>query len=602
MPAGSLLAALLLTTSAADPPEVDVGVEAVYTFRISAIGFRTRTEGLFADHGGHLFRTSDGGQSWVRDNKLEAALLPGAQHGFTGEPWNAYPKGHSFITDIIWFDERVGLLVGYRAPWLNRSEDGGATWTRVETPHGQWVYAFDRFGDHLWMCGSDGAISISSDLGRTWRDVASPFERTDVVSRNRRPDFCAGLSFLSPTTGFAVGSTGTYWKTINGGEDWERIGSVLPASSRPFNDILGLAVITENVAWTSGRAGDFKTLDGGRSWQRVQVTRRDERVPVLHPLGEERRAVAVTAGTEQKSPKGIEVLLHRGLLPWGPDGVASDSFEFFERGALVRRGPPMSPPSGQRLQLEATTSREGWTIGWAGRLLFLSDDDGRNWYRGGEAPEEIAKGVILNRRTVLAKSKDGRLLRSDSGGATWKIASDPSTRQDWHIATGEPLEGAATPDDLRCLITARDGFLKVAFSVGGCFGGASNVLTLRIEDGSASLSASIGSRKNRSRIVDVALNTDEASRIIQSIADAVSKPERPNGCWSTNTYWATVTWFCSKSGNGERVAFESRDCATHARTDVVGASTSAGFASDDAYARAIGVYETASSIVTEHSR
>lgn len=99
-------------------------------------------------------------------------------------------------------------------PWLSgeaylfRTEDGGITWERFDSPGGEQIY-FD--GDVVLSLGRE--IYRSDDGGLTW-------------SYRRTVNWDAVFSFISPDTGWAAaynqGESALVW-TENGGETWQAL-------------------------------------------------------------------------------------------------------------------------------------------------------------------------------------------------------------------------------------------------------------------------------------------------------------------------------------------------------------------------------------------
>ena len=125
---------------------------------------------------------------------------------------------------LKFFDTTSGVfaLVGTQ-PVLNRTTDGGRTWTSIPSLNKHSTVLSWSFidSDYGWMLadpasGSPPRLYRTSDRGATWRDLGSPVEAPDEA-------FSVQFSFL--TTGWvaSAGLAPYAYKTIDFGETWSRV-------------------------------------------------------------------------------------------------------------------------------------------------------------------------------------------------------------------------------------------------------------------------------------------------------------------------------------------------------------------------------------------
>lgn len=248
---------------------------------------------------GALLSTDDGGRSW------RAARSP----------------SDDTLRDIFFTDDRTGWIVCERdlfrlrtndeqRSYLLKTEDGGATWRRVELLKSDVNVRLVRvvFADaeHGWSFGEEGALFATADGGRTWA-------RQRVPTRN----LLLGASFRDARRGWLVGAGGTFLHTTDGGETW-LAGSVAGPTARPAPRINAVSFIDERRGWAVGSGGAvYATADGGRSWRALDagtdadlldVKFFDEREghavgaggTVLHTQDGGRRWAAESAGTRHQ--------------------------------------------------------------------------------------------------------------------------------------------------------------------------------------------------------------------------------------------------------------------------------------------------------------
>lgn len=222
-----------------------------------------------------LVRTSDGGRVWHEVTLHGRPIHPLAPPDIEGR--------------TILFSRSIG----YRTFAVERSDDGGSTWTESLPIRNRFALgagtprAVDR--KHLYIdlgegaaAGSEGeALYTSSDGGHRWRLVSE----TDVnrTPRGGLPFGCDkdGFGFATPTRGWAGGYCGGgrafFMRTNDGGRHWQR--QTLPDAPRNcacdtpaptfFNRRIG--VVSVSGFANNGGGGPFArvywTTDGGEHWR-----------------------------------------------------------------------------------------------------------------------------------------------------------------------------------------------------------------------------------------------------------------------------------------------------------------------------------------------
>ena len=226
---------------------------------------------------GVLWRTSDGGQTWVQAASLDtfgikvggpiwvttwnadsaAVVLGGTRPGRflfvthdRGEHWEVPqlpgPPGTARAQLEpglpMMFDDRDGLLEG-NAPtrstyvkvepsstYVLRTDDGGTHWsvlTQVEVPGGA-IGGLQFLTDQRWIVTSGfGHVYVTNDSGQHWQEVTPPDHRPNWTITFEGPG--VGVAILGPTK--PGGGIEAVFQTIDGGLHWQRI--ELPASGSP---------------------------------------------------------------------------------------------------------------------------------------------------------------------------------------------------------------------------------------------------------------------------------------------------------------------------------------------------------------------------------
>ena len=229
------------------------------------------------DHKNFVFRTSDGGLTWVTQPTPNATSLSavdfvspsvgwivGSGGGVfkttdIGSSWLAQASGTtSLLLDVNFANNQLGFTVGEGGTLL-RTANGGITWTAMDAK-GADVLRKCKLLDaqRAWIVGGGGKILSTHDGGLTWAA-----QNSGVASD------LGGVDFADSVNGWAVGSFGALLKTTNGGGSWSAAtipSGMLRAAHATDVDIVMLSVNSVIVLM----AGElWKSDDGGGTWRQL---------------------------------------------------------------------------------------------------------------------------------------------------------------------------------------------------------------------------------------------------------------------------------------------------------------------------------------------
>jgi photosystem II stability/assembly factor-like uncharacterized protein len=203
---------------------------------------------------GGVWKTSDGGESWVPLTDHISSLATGA---LALDPSNP---------DIIYYGTGEQHFCGdcFYGDGLFKSLDGGVTWVKIASTSqvGSYISRIivDPWNPDIIHLGSDLGYLKSSDGGETWSLNLSIFWCTDIVLRSDNPS----------TIFVAIHSYGIF-RSTDGGETWTQLTNGLPSvgfrrinmAISPSNpDIIYASFISDD----GSLEGMYKTTDGGDSW------------------------------------------------------------------------------------------------------------------------------------------------------------------------------------------------------------------------------------------------------------------------------------------------------------------------------------------------
>jgi photosystem II stability/assembly factor-like uncharacterized protein len=305
--------------------------------------------------------------------------------------------------------------VGYWGAIL-RSDDGGRTWSYVDTPTDASLYDVD-FADeeHGWAVGANGTLLRTTDGGRTWETTSASV--TDPLDASERPlkSPLFGVSAVSPTEAWAVGDFGVVLHTRDG-RNWTSV--EIPEEA--FGDdnipdrILNAVVFTDrDHGWITGEFGTtLRTSDGGQTW-----------------VGErEIHGAIADVYLFDIAPNGAGWVLAAGV-----GGVALGSSD---AGADWGE---LSAPTTAGLFGATVHDDRGLLVGDRG-VLLLTRDRGETWHEP-ERPRSFnwLRGATFGRDGLaLVVGEKGLILRSVDAGETWERAMGRQPQPTTGVSVPEP--------------------------------------------------------------------------------------------------------------------------------------------------------------------
>lgn len=179
-----------------------------------------------------VHKTIDGGSSW--NLVSDGAISANARH-------------------LIAFDETNLWLSSFPSSYLV-SSDGGQNWTSAqsieEDAYGLRTNNIHRSGDQMWIASNTASILYSADRYET-KANAFPADRETIES----------IQFADEQTGFALCERKGLFKTIDGGNSWDRILTDFGVVSRDM-----LVRSATDLIIPYNYSGPQRSSDGGLTW------------------------------------------------------------------------------------------------------------------------------------------------------------------------------------------------------------------------------------------------------------------------------------------------------------------------------------------------
>lgn len=165
---------------------------------LTCVKFLTPTRGWAVGHSGIVLHTEDRGETWTKQLDgvagaklaVEAAMANADRGGPDGETARKQLDAAQLLVndgpdkpflDLYFEDNQTGFIVGAYG-LIFRTENGGKTWQpwmdHVENPKGSHLYAIQAVGGDLYIAGEQGLFLRSTDKGRKFTRIETPYGGT----------------------------------------------------------------------------------------------------------------------------------------------------------------------------------------------------------------------------------------------------------------------------------------------------------------------------------------------------------------------------------------------------------------------------------------
>jgi photosystem II stability/assembly factor-like uncharacterized protein len=279
-----LLAGAAIVVRAADPgaPVTSRDIR----LGLFGTGMVSPTEGWVVGELGRVYKTADGGQSWMLQEAAARRPFFSASCIDSKRAWLSSTQGKVFATSdggATWKEQQTPVnrnlfKVVFATPErgtavgdfgiIVHTEDGGATWSEIGLPadfklpeaaeeqgvlpNDALLYGLTFVDENTgWLSGEWGTVLRTDDGGKTWKQQVTGVDVT-----------LFGIGFADKDNGVAVGIDSTILRTEDGGATWKPLPS--PFDERAYYEV----AIEGQVGWIAGNQGTILvSKDAGKSWQ-----------------------------------------------------------------------------------------------------------------------------------------------------------------------------------------------------------------------------------------------------------------------------------------------------------------------------------------------
>ncbi|MBV6823598.1 YCF48-related protein [Pseudomonas sp. PD9R] len=238
------------------------------------VRFIDDVEGWAVGHAGVVLHTRDGGLSWNKQlDGVQAAEIELQEAKQATEGSDDAEKMQERLAqaqqlvddgpdkpllDTLFLDAKNGLVVGaYGLAFV--THDGGLSWqsirSRIDNPNGLHLYSIERVGGDLFIAGEQGTLLRSSDEGKTFEPLTSPYEGTTF-----------GLQATNSNSIVAFGLRGKAFESKNRGDTWQPLDTLQPVTLTS-----GLRLADGSVLLTDESGRVLRFADGNAKAAVLQI-------------------------------------------------------------------------------------------------------------------------------------------------------------------------------------------------------------------------------------------------------------------------------------------------------------------------------------------
>jgi photosystem II stability/assembly factor-like uncharacterized protein len=154
-------------------------------YELTGIAFVDEQNGWTVSYDGFVYKTTNGGIDWAAPDSL----------------------GFENFRDIEFFNKDTGWVFGGIAgeKVITRTTNGGASWTKTKNGGGSLREAKALTSKNIYCAGWNDEIIYTTNAGEVWSNQKSNISGFE------------SLDMINDQVGYAVGSLGNVYKTINGG-------------------------------------------------------------------------------------------------------------------------------------------------------------------------------------------------------------------------------------------------------------------------------------------------------------------------------------------------------------------------------------------------
>ncbi len=213
-----------------------------------------------------IYHTKDGGKSWA-----EVSSTGTVANEPDSIPLSPLKEGIYFLNDSRGWVTGQPRANGYAMLYI--TNDGGRTWNHQDLPiPEEYQHSLITIKAPIFFNDKDGVLPVTFDVDQPQPSIFNVFYHTNDGGMNWliNPPLNIGAppvyDFVDSKTGWVVDETSsTLYTTIDGGKKWTNYNTDLKGISQ-------IDFVNSKVGWAISNGALYKTVDGGKSFNKVRVS------------------------------------------------------------------------------------------------------------------------------------------------------------------------------------------------------------------------------------------------------------------------------------------------------------------------------------------
>ena len=240
------------------------------------------------------------------------------------------------------------------------------------------------------------------------------------------------MSFVDQRRGWLMDSSGSLWRTSDGGRTWQNLGKPERAA------VIRFGFVSHSDGWLQSHSHVLWTSDGGEHWRPLSLPRELLDGSIGDVCVQDKEHVWIVASTRAISPPQRS----RSESP-GDHGVEGAIYSTPDFGRTWMRGKVLATGFDTLSSIVFSSKNAGFALGHVG--ILFSHDGGTTWHRGKLNTACISKGFmtrdtqfddgaisVVSPGEAFVAYKHGEILRTTDGGENWcEVPQTRNTRWDF---------------------------------------------------------------------------------------------------------------------------------------------------------------------------
>jgi photosystem II stability/assembly factor-like uncharacterized protein len=390
----------------------------VFTLTIDPNNPETLWAGVMGIRG--IYKSIDGGQTWVRKDKGIMDQPNMEMRGITVDPFNSnlvYCGGNYLA------DEVTQKMRGF----IYKTKDGGENWELLIEPDAlvRWIivdptdvniiYAstgiFDRFA-----VKATGVLK-STDGGLTWNQINNGFNTLVVAALAMHPQdhltLIAGTGKSSGQADEPNEINGGVFITHDGGQNWRQVDPIRASGNQEARfSAVAFAPSNPNIVYADIGYEFLRSEDGGETWKRYNV------------------GPSISSGMLENRGQPIAL----AVLPSDPDTIFMNSYEggvfLSTDGGKTWQGASSGYTGAQVPGIAIDPKDPAFVVSASRTGIHISNNAGETWLgrmSGGliNNIESVAIDPGDRNKLLIGRAIDATIFQSNDGGLTWSQVLGP---------------------------------------------------------------------------------------------------------------------------------------------------------------------------------